>query len=96
MNAIHGKWDEELLAGVLDYLADAGVAHLTGFTTEEFARYTGELAAQAAPKEPPIIAPTGDTTIDPTAIESADIPGADTDEDFTTVACPNCRTRQPA
>ena len=37
MNSVHGRWDEELLAGVLDYLADAGVAHLTGFTGDELA-----------------------------------------------------------
>lgn len=91
MNAVRGLWDEETLAGVLDYLTDAGLAHLTGFSSREIAQLTGELAAEFGDSGPPLVAPTGTTTFDdatPTATDDGDAPLMAT--------CPNCKTEQPA
>lgn len=94
MNAARGLWDDEALSGMLDYLADAGLAHLTGFSSQELAQITGALAAAFTPDGPPLAAPTGDTPMATPTLEPND--QADITSDIPHVVCPNCGTEQPA
>lgn len=93
MNAVRGLWDEEALAGILDYLADVGLAHLTGFPSQELAKLTGALAAEFTPDpDTPLVAPTSTSAPTPTDTAQA------TDDEIATpvVVCPNCGSEQPA
>lgn len=98
MNAARGLWDEEALSGVLDHLADAGLAHLTGFSSQELAQLTGALAAAFTPDGPPITGPGGSTdmaipTFDHNEQTNHDIENT---TEMSHIVCPNCGTEQPA